>query len=109
MPNIDECEKINDNLKPEANRMKKINQKSTNKLQDVKSIVCTNEIKPPKAVHENFRSKTRKFQCENCGKSFHSKDNYNLHITIHVKRSHGNQICKVVLLTMLRKVIWIII
>jgi hypothetical protein len=38
LPNIDECEKINDNLKPE--------------------------------VHEDFRSKTRKFQCENCGKVF---------------------------------------
>ena len=37
------------------------NRKSTNKLQDVKSIVCTNEIKPPKTVHEDV---TRKFQCE---------------------------------------------
>ena len=37
------------------------NRKSTNKLQDVKSIVCTNEIKLPKTVHEDV---TRKFQCE---------------------------------------------
>ena len=44
---------------------------------------------------KNDRSKTRKFQCENCGKSFHSKDNYNLHLTIHMKKIHGNQICKV--------------
>ena len=37
------------------------NRKSTNKLQDVKSIVCTNEIKLHKTVHEG---ETRKFQCE---------------------------------------------
>ena len=37
------------------------NRKSTNKLQDVKSIVCTNEIKLHKTVHED---ETRKFQCE---------------------------------------------
>ena len=37
------------------------NGKSTNKLQDVKSIVCTNGIKLPKTVHEDV---TRKFQCE---------------------------------------------
>jgi hypothetical protein len=28
--------------------VQKVNKKSTNRLQDVKSIVCTNETKPPK-------------------------------------------------------------
>ena len=37
------------------------NGKSTNKLQDVKSIVCINKIKLPETIHED---KTRKFQCE---------------------------------------------
>ena len=39
------------------------NRKSTNKnkLQDVKFIVCTNEIKLPITVHED---ETRKLQCE---------------------------------------------
>ena len=37
------------------------NGKSTNKLQDVKSIVFINEIKLPETVHED---ETRKFQCE---------------------------------------------
>ena len=44
---------------------------------------------------EHNRSKTRKFQCDNCGKSFNSKENYNLHATIHMKKIHDNQICQV--------------
>ena len=42
--------------------------KSTNKLQDVKSIVCTNKTKPPKAVHEDFT-------CKLSSKVFITKDN----------------------------------
>ena len=37
----------------------------------------------------------RKFQCEKCWKSFKCKDNYNLHVTIHIEKTHGNQICKI--------------
>ena len=39
---------------------------SSNRLQDIKSIVCTNKIKPPKAVHEDFT-------CKLCSKVFITK------------------------------------
>ena len=44
---------------------------------------------------EEKKIKIRKFPCEDCGKSFNSKDNYNLHSSIHKEKPHGNQICKV--------------
>ena len=101
----------------------------------MKSIVCTNEIKLHKTVHEGEtrkfqcepeqiaknqiisqvqqsnssekleiihddtfterkKVKAKKYQCESCGKKFNSKDNLNLHLSIHIQKSHGNEICK---------------
>ena len=49
------------NSKSDQKSIDQSNRKSTNKLQDVKFIVCTNEIKLLITVHED---KTRKLQCE---------------------------------------------
>jgi hypothetical protein len=50
---------------------------------DISKEDCTKIKTPP-----------RRFQCEKCEKSFKCKDNYNLHVTIHIEKTLGNQICK---------------
>ena len=65
-----------------------------NLLNHEESVHARNNKAIPKVQQSNNSDKlqTRQFQRENCGKSFNSKDNYNLHLTIHMKKIHGNQI-----------------
>ena len=82
-------QKIGIDDKPEVKKIKIHDVKPKGKKQLLEVIV-----ESPVIDNEAIPDQTKKFQCEHCGKSFNSKDNYNLHITIHMKIPHGKQICK---------------
>ena len=69
------------------------------KNQIISQVQQSNSSEKLEIIHddtftERKKVKAKKYQCESCGKKFHSKDNLNLHLSIHIQKSHGNEICK---------------
>ena len=67
------------------------------KKQIISQVQQSNSSEKLEIIHddtftERKKVKAKKYQCESCGKKFNSKDNLTLHLSIHIQKSHGNEI-----------------